>query len=84
MLGIIGIILVIIIIFLVACNKKVTLTCEDAEKIVLEKIKAGTIIECELKRKNFEIEVLYQGIEYEFIIDGNTGEIKKYDGEIMN
>lgn len=81
-----GIIILLAIIMFAskACSKPLKLTCDDAEKIVLEKVKAGSILECELSKKNYEIEILYQGREYEFIVNGNTGEIMEFDSNFIN
>ena len=81
LIGLIVIIVIVIVVLITACSKKVELTCDDAEKIILDKIQTGSIIKCELKHRNYEIEVLYQGLEYEFIVDANSGEIKEYDAD---
>ena len=81
-----GLILLIVIItwFFKAKNKEINLTCQEAEKIVLEKLNNGIILECELNKKNYEIEVSYDNYEYEFIVNAKTGEIIEYHADTID
>ena len=74
------ILLIILLIFIIICNNKSNITCEDAERIALEKIN-GSVSKCERHGKKYEVEILHDNYEYEFIINGKTGEIIEYDGD---
>ena len=78
-------ILIILVIILIICSlgNKVSLTCEDAEKIALDKLEGGIITRCELERRRYEVTVIYKEYEYEFEIDGKSGKIINYDSEYI-
>lgn len=65
-----------------------TITWEQAKKIALEKVPGGKTTKLELDRENgrmvYEIEVVKNGVEYDFEIDATTGKIIKYDEENKN
>lgn len=59
-----------------------TISYERAKEIALAKVGGGTVTEIELDRKNgqlvYEVEVKYNGMEYEIDVNAATGEILKY------
>jgi len=55
------------------------ISLEEAEKIALKKVANGTITDVELDRENgllvYEIEVEKKWLEYDLVIDANTGDV---------
>ena len=73
--------LLLILFILIFKNNKVILTCDDAEAIALTKVKNGLVTQCNLEHKKYNIEIISKNLEYEFEIDGNTGEIISYESD---
>lgn len=78
------IILILLVVFITSCTNKVNLTCDDATKIAMEKVENGIVVKCELNRNNYEIEITHKEYEYEFIINGKTGEIISFDSDTID
>lgn len=59
------------------------ITAESAKQIALSKVGGGTVTECKLDyehgRQLYEIDIRYNGWEYEIDIDATTGDIVKYE-----
>jgi len=75
------ILLIVILLIMILLNNTPKLTCEEIEKIVLEKINGGNVIGCELEHRNYEVIVHHEDYEYEFKVSSKTGEIISYERE---
>jgi len=76
------VLLIVLLLIMILFNNKPKLTCEEVEKIALEKIN-GKVIGCELERRNYEVTVHHENYEYEFKISAKTGEVMSYESEIV-
>lgn len=59
------------------------ITADAAKKIALKEVGGGTVMKCKLDREDgrqvYEIEIRYNGGEYEIEVDAATGKITKYE-----
>jgi len=59
------------------------ITAQEAQKIALAKVGGGTVISCKLDYEHgvkvYEIEIIYQGVEYDIDVRVSDGEIVKFE-----